>query len=736
MLREDPSDGMSFPSMHFTSMNHITMLSMRTLLRSLKQLPLAGWLILLAAVGACMPASAKPSTVKLTILSYHEIAERSDALVPTYSVTPANFALQMKWLKSSGYHFVSMDDVLADAAGKRPLPEQAALITFDDGYSSVYTEAFPILTAMKAPAVVALVGSWLEAKAGDVDFDGRKIPRTDLLSWKQINEMTRSGLVEIASHSYALHRGILANPQGNMEPAATARRWLPDRKQYEDEAIYKRRVRADLLLNNRLLKSHLGHSPRIIVWPYGRYNIETTRIAKSLGLPIGLTLDDGPNTASTPLYGLRRVLVEQTMTVADIEREISLQNRSVVDDDRPVKAMHLDLDYIYDPDPAQQEKNLGQWLERIVAMGVNTVYLQAFSDPDANGAADAVYFPNRHLPMRADLFNRVAWQISTRTPVKRVYAWMPLLAWQLPVGEPAANDHVVTLPNVANHLAMGYPRLSPFSPRARQVIGEIYDDLAHSSTIDGIMFHDDVTLSDFEDASPWALKAYRKWGLPSSVATIRANSEMMARWTQHKTAYLDAFAVELGQRVRDQQPGLKIARNLYAQVVLNPRSEEWYSQSLASSLANYDYTAIMAMPYMEQVPDPNAFLHALVDKVSEHPGAMKKVVIELQTVDWRHGDLPIPGTELADDIRNLYAWGVQNVAYYPDNLYKNNPDPALLKPVFDTKPNKPPLPGAALPIATASTAPAPIAKPSANKTPVVTTPAATQPSATQPSVRP
>ena len=33
----------------------------------------------------------------------------------------------------------------------------------------------------------------------------------------------------------------------------------------------------------------------------------------------------------------------------------------------------------------------------------------------------------------------------------------------------------MTLPNTANHVAMGYPRLSPFSPRARKVIREIYD---------------------------------------------------------------------------------------------------------------------------------------------------------------------------------------------------------------------------------------------------------------------
>ena len=88
----------------------------------------------------------------------------------------------------------------------------------------------------------------------------------------------------------------------------------------------------------------------------------------------------------------------------------------------------------------------------------------------------------------------------------------------------------------------------------------------------------------------------------------------------------------------------------------------------------------MAMPYMEQAPDPAAFLHKLVEKVAEHPGAMRKVVFELQTVDWRKDGEALPGTELADTIRKLYGWGVKNIAYYPDNLFKNNPDPKQLRP--------------------------------------------------------
>jgi biofilm PGA synthesis lipoprotein PgaB len=631
------------------------------------------------------------SPVKFTVLSYHEIAERNDALLPGYAVSPRDFARQMQWLKDSGYHFISIDDVLADEAGHRPLPQKAVLVTFDDGYHSVYTSAFPVIKALHVPVVIAVVGSWLEPDSGNIDFDGRSIARGDLLSWAEIRDMIRSGLVEIASHSYALHHGVAANPQGNLQPAGTARRWIANSHSYEKESAYRRRVAADLRRNNALLRSRLGTSPRVIVWPYGRYNIEARSIAAKVGMRIGLTLDDGPNTVATPLWGLRRVLVQPDLGIEGLDREIQLRNRAVVDDGHPGKIMHIDLDYIYDADPVQQEDNLSRLLERIVAMGVNTVYLQAYADPDGNGAADSVYFPSRHVPMRADLFNRVAWQIETRTRVRRVYAWMPMLAWQLPAHDPAANDRVVTAPSVSNHLSMGYPRLSPFSPRARKAIREIYADLARSTEIDGLLFHDDVTLSDYEDGSRWALQTYRKWGLPQSLPELRADDGLLRRWAELKTRYLDDFATELAGVVREEQPGLETARNLYASVVLNPYSQTWYSQSFESSLAHYDYTAIMAMPYMEQAPDPMAFLRQIFDKVAERPGAMGKVVFELQSVNWRNDDQPLPGTELADTIRTLYSWGARNIAYYPDNLYHNSPDPKQLRPVFDSKPENPPL---------------------------------------------
>ncbi len=646
---------------------------------------------LLGALLLLLPASASAagSSEELTVLSYHEVADRARSLVPAYAVTPTDFVRQMDWLRNHGFHFVGVGEVIAAREGKAPLPDKAVLITFDDGYQSVYDNAWPILRTFRIPAVINVVGSWLEEK-GTVDFDGKPLPRGELLSWAELREMSESGLVEVGSHTYDLHRGILGNAEGNLQPATTTHRWFPSKKRYEDDATYRRRVRDDLARNDALILRRIGKEPRVIAWPYGRYNRPTREVAVRLGLKVGLTLDDGANMRDTPLWGLRRILVERGMTLWDLDREIAIRNRNISDNDRPQKIAHVDLDTVYDPDSAQQERNLGHLLDRIAALGVNTVYLQAFADPDGNGSADSAYFPNRHVPLRADLFNRVAWQIRTRTPVKRLYAWVPMLSWELPASDPAAGDRVVTLAGrEGGHVDMGYIRLSPFSPRARRAIREIFEDLARAAPFEGLLFHDDVTLSDFEDASPSGLAAYRSWGLPASIEEIRRSDDLIGRWTILKINALDDFALELAGVVRDLQPALKVARNLYARVALNPKAEVWYSQALENSLVRYDFTAIMAMPYMEKAPDADAFYRELVNVVNARPGAMRKVVFELQSVDWREGNKPISSPQLADTVRALYAMGVQHVGYYPDAPQDDHPDAAVMRTVFDSKPNAP-----------------------------------------------
>ena len=604
-------------------------------------------------------------------LAYHDVQDNpaTERIADAETVSTADLVAQFSWMREHGYHPIGIDDVLAARAGRRALPDKAVLLTFDDGYLSTYTRVFPLLKLFRYPAVVAPMVSWLERPPGSqVRYGSQLVPRNDFLTWPQINEMQDSGLVEIASHSYDLHHGIEGNPQGNLEPAATTLAYDTRRGRYETDRHHLQRVRDDLARSVRTIARRTGRKPRVMVWPYGRYSAALVETARKLGMPVTLTLDDGINTPADAA-AIRRVLIDDQ---AQLGRLVTILRGGEAPE--PVRVAHVDLDYVYDKDPEQQEKNLGKLLDRIEALQINTVYLQAFADPDGNGEADALYFPNRHLPMRADLFNRVAWQLETRTGV-RVYAWMPVLAFKLDPSQELAR-HVVLreTPTGAEVDPTRYPRLTPFDTDVRRMVGDLYEDLARHAYFDGVLFHDDATLAEDEDGSADALALYRSaWRLPASVAEIRASPDVTARWTQLKTEWLIDFTEYLANRVRPYRPGIKTARNLYAEVVLEPQAQAWFAQSLDAFVAHYDYVALMAMPYMEGADDPQSWLAGLAVKVGERAGALDKTVFELQSVDWRHRRL-VDADELSAQMRLIERLGARHFGYYPDDFILGHPE--------------------------------------------------------------
>lgn len=622
---------------------------------------------------------ASPVCSELIVLSYHEVdhALGSKKDFNVMAVDTSELAKQFSWLKEHGYVSVGIDDLLAANKGERPLPDKAVLLTFDDGYRGMYEQVFPLLRIFNYRAVLAVVGRWQETPLKKkVLYGNELVPRNYFLSWKEIREMVDSGLVEIASHSYNLHHGVIANPQGNSLPAAVNRRYDAKSGRYETESQYRQRIRADLQRSSDLIALKTGTRPRVMVWPYGAYNRITVEIAREVGMPVTLTLTlEDKKIDIQNLGAIGRLLIGHG---SDLENFVWQINNHYKPRFKPVRVVHLDLDYVYDPEPAQQEKNLDKLLDRVKEMGVNTVYLQAFADPDGDGNADALYFPNRHLPVRADLFNRVAWQLRTRTGVK-VYAWLPVLAYDLPPNHPLANLRVVSSLKQGTE---SYRRLSPFNKQTLQFVGDIYEDLAKHAHFDGLIFHDDAYLDDYEDASQWALSIYRDiWKLPPDIDAIRSDPELFRRWSLHKTVALAQWTDSLTERARLYHPQIKTARNMYASVIMNPEAETWFAQSMEVFLKHYDYTAVMAMPYMENAGDPEAWLKELAKRVAKIPGALGKTVFELQSIDWRTGK-PIDGATLSRQMRLLLESGVINFGYYPDDFIQGRPALEKIRPII------------------------------------------------------
>lgn len=623
-------------------------------------------------VMVCMPSMVRADA--FISLCFHDVRTdvgRGDDL----SMATDRFVALLSWLRQHDYKPVSIDDLLQAREGKKSLPDKAVLLTFDDGYRGFYSQVYPLLKAYNYPAVLAVVGSWLDAAPGDtVDYGGKPMPREKFLSWQQLREMADSGLVEIASHSYNGHRGVLANPQGNTQPAFTARVYAPDTQSYEDDAAYMQRVRCDLEANARLLEKKLGRRPRVMVWPFGKFSLPGIDVAGQAGMVVDMGLGDGPGDTGH-LFGVNRFLVEGSMKLSSLTWRIQhLLARG------PQRVIQVDLDYVYDPDPQQIERNLGKLIERIKAMQISTVYLQAFADPDGNGIADALYFPNRALPVRADLFNRVAWQLKTRAGV-RVYAWLPVLGFAN-----AKSDWLVQRwqpeQNIAAPDPDDYQRLSPFVPEVRNKVKGIYADLGRHADFDGLLFHDDALLSAFEDAHPAAMAWRKAHGLLSDPADLWANDEEMRRWAHLKTEYLIDFTRELADAVRAFRPEIKTSRNLYARAAVGPEGEMRFSQNLELFMKNYDYTALMAMPYLEEAADAEAWLEEVVTAVKGVPEGLKKTVFELQSVDWRNPKTLVPTKRLSRQMRLLQGMGVVNFGYYPDDFLNDHPAAEPLHPAI------------------------------------------------------
>src|SRR5581483_7048253 len=80
------------------------------------------------------------------ILMYHVIATPiPNARYPGLYVPAAEFAAQMRALAAAGFHAVTLDEMRAAWLGRDPLPRHPIVISFDNGYRTQYTQAFPIL---------------------------------------------------------------------------------------------------------------------------------------------------------------------------------------------------------------------------------------------------------------------------------------------------------------------------------------------------------------------------------------------------------------------------------------------------------------------------------------------------------------------------------------------------------------------------------------------------------------
>lgn len=100
-----------------------------------------------------MPQVRRAIKYGLTVFMFHEVSDQPSRFAKEYglAVSIKTFHHQMKWIKSK-FNVIHPADILKEL----PLPERAAVISFDDGFLGSFENGLVILEQMGVPSVVFL----------------------------------------------------------------------------------------------------------------------------------------------------------------------------------------------------------------------------------------------------------------------------------------------------------------------------------------------------------------------------------------------------------------------------------------------------------------------------------------------------------------------------------------------------------------------------------------------------
>lgn len=121
---------------------------------------------------------------RIPILTYHSLDDSGSVL----SVPPFTFMEHLRLLREMGVETITLRDVI-----NRDIPEKAVVITFDDGFESVYYRALPALLQCGFTATVFLVTDYCQRTNSWPSQPAREV-RRPLLQWRQVKEMSDAGI--------------------------------------------------------------------------------------------------------------------------------------------------------------------------------------------------------------------------------------------------------------------------------------------------------------------------------------------------------------------------------------------------------------------------------------------------------------------------------------------------------------------------------------------------------------
>ena len=221
------------------------------------------------ATVAANDAAAILARPQVPVLCYHHIRENKPGqseTFKTYSVSPAQFASQMKALHDSGYQTILPDELLNYLLYNAPLPPKPVMITFDDSIEGQYTLALPEMEKWGFKGVFFLMTISLN--------------KPGYMTRQQVKELAARGH-SIQSHTWDHHR--------------------VDRYAGDD-------FEKQFAGSNRTIEEITGQPVRYFAYPYGLWSRHAFEEMERAGYSMAFILS-GERDSSHPQLTVRRMIV-------------------------------------------------------------------------------------------------------------------------------------------------------------------------------------------------------------------------------------------------------------------------------------------------------------------------------------------------------------------------------------------------------------------------------------------
>ncbi|HBL40579.1 MAG TPA: polysaccharide deacetylase [Ruminococcaceae bacterium] len=237
-----------------------------------KKLYLLLFAIVVLTVSACVqivraqPTAATPAPTPLPIVMYHQV-NKSANRAGTYCVTLDELESDFRYIKECGYTAITTEQLLRAVDGKAALPDKPIMITFDDGFESIFQYVQPLLKQYDLCAVVSVVGAYTDRYS---ELDDHSVNYA-YLTWSEIEQLAQSGTVEIQNHSYDLHQINNCGHKG------------AKKRNGESEEEYRAFLQTDLQKMQELCEKNAKIKPIAFTYPFGCYSKESKEIIREMG---------------------------------------------------------------------------------------------------------------------------------------------------------------------------------------------------------------------------------------------------------------------------------------------------------------------------------------------------------------------------------------------------------------------------------------------------------------------